>query len=83
MKHSILNLFTRLKGIAVGIGKLKLTPVVIMLMVFSCDSPEVTPGNEAVFRSFTTNGQTLPSSINASNKVVKLEVAHDVDVTRL
>lgn len=54
-------------------------------LLFACDTDDapVVVDEKAVFSSFSTNGQTLPTYINNSNNVVKLEVDHDVDITQL
>jgi hypothetical protein len=56
----------------------------LVLMILSCEQHEISPPDKnAVFMSFSTNGQTLPASIDKLNHQVKLEVGHDVDVTGL
>ena len=59
----------------------------ITLIMLSCKRPEVlapVPGNnQAAFLSFKTNGQTLSTFIHSTNRQVRLEVGHGVDITRL
>ena len=52
-------------------------------MFFSCETLDSLPAKEAAFTTFSTNGQTLPTSINNPQKEIRLEVGHDVDVSRL
>lgn len=55
------------------------------LIISSCDNQEIstTVDKNAVFNSFSTNGQTLPSFIHAADNEVTLEISHEADVTRL
>ncbi|MFI5173090.1 MAG: hypothetical protein ACHQFW_11910 [Chitinophagales bacterium] len=60
--------------------------LLMSLVIVSCETQDATPfiDENAVFQSFSTNGQTiLQTSINTNNKHVKIEVDHDVDVTSL
>ena len=59
--------------------------IMLLLPVLSCETSDVSHVTDAhaVFLSFSTNGQTLPASINSIGKQVRLEVDHDVDITRL
>jgi len=59
--------------------------LLIVTLIISCENQEVAPGDDdnAVFLSFSSNRQTLPTSINGVDHRVVLEVDHDVDVTRL
>ena len=55
------------------------------LFLLSCEIKEVTPEifEDPVFTQFSTNGQTLATLINSTGNQVKLEVARDIDITRL
>jgi hypothetical protein len=70
MKHTVLSARTLLMS---------------LLILLSCDNqePSVTVDRNAVFNSFSTNGQTLSSVIRRGENLVRLEVNQDVDVTRL
>lgn len=60
--------------------------VIITLMMLSCKRQDVLdPGadNHAAFLSFRTNGQTLSTFIHSATRQVRLEIGHDVDITRL
>ena len=63
-------------------GRILLISIFTML---SCDNQEIstTVDRNAVFNSFFTNGQTLPSVIHTGENLVRLEVKHDADITRL
>jgi hypothetical protein len=55
-------------------------------MLFSCETQESLPvsdGKDVTFIAFSTKGQTLPTFINIPQKQIRLEVGHDVDITRL
>ena len=59
--------------------------LIIPMIVLSCDNPEVPAvvDRNAVFNSFSTNGQTLPSVIHTGENLVRLEVNHNADITHL
>jgi len=63
----------------------KITSMAILLIILSCETQDVSPvqDEDAMFLSFSTNQQTLPTSINKLNNEVVLEVEHNADVTRL
>jgi hypothetical protein len=86
MKTSfIISVLLRLRKVGHRIANIRFsTFLVALLFVLSCEPDDVLLiNNTAVFNHFSTNGQTLPSSIETSHKRVRLEVDHDVDVTRL
>lgn len=58
---------------------------ILPFLLCACETREVDPANDskAVFLSFTTNGQTLPTTINNKDNLVKFEVDRDVDVSKL
>jgi len=69
-----------------GFKKIKSSVLLILsLVILSCETQDVSPVEDAnaVFISFSTNGQTLPTSINDSNNQITLEVDHAVDVSKL
>jgi hypothetical protein len=49
----------------------------------SCEKDESEQIAQGGFLSFSTDGQTLTTAIDRSQRLVKFEVDHDVDVTRL
>jgi hypothetical protein len=55
------------------------------LVIISCETQDglTAVDKNAKFLSFSTNAQTLPSSINSDKKLVRLEVAHGADITAL
>ena len=57
----------------------------LILIFSSCEIKEVTPEvfEDAIFTQFSTNGQTLTTFISSTANQVKLEVARDIDITRL
>ena len=61
------------------------TSMAMLLIILSCETQDVSPdqNENAVFRSFSTNQQTLPTSISNTNHVIKLEVEHKTDITNL
>ncbi|MEX2234839.1 MAG: hypothetical protein WD824_21935 [Cyclobacteriaceae bacterium] len=73
-----------LRHFGMSISDIKFSNFLIaVLFVLSCEPEEVALDNKAVFNTFSTNGQTLPASIDAWHKKVMLEVDHDVDFTKL
>jgi len=61
------------------------TWLVMILILLSCETQDVAPVQDknAIFLSFSTNQQTLPTSISNLNNEVKLEVANHADITQL
>lgn len=61
------------------------TLLLLFLIILSCETQDVSPAQDenALFLSFSTNQQTLPTSINSLNKVIEMEVKHNADVTKL
>lgn len=58
---------------------------ILPLLLFACDTQEADPVSDssAAFLTFTTNGQTLPTTISKKDNRVSLEVGRDVDVSKL
>jgi hypothetical protein len=89
MKTILLHFFTRsLRVLRRRIGNIPVRALFIPgFIILSCETQEhATPpitDSRAVFHAFSANGQTLPTAINALKKQVRLEVNHNVDVTRL
>jgi hypothetical protein len=54
-----------------------------LVSLWSCKKESLENPITAGFLSFTTNGQTLPSAINISQKHVKFEVDRNVDIKKL
>jgi len=54
--------------------------IFLLTPFLSCNQDEI---SNAGFLSFTTNGQTLPTAFNTSQKQVRFEIDHDVDITTL
>jgi hypothetical protein len=55
----------------------------LLLALFSCEKDDQFEIARIDFLSFSTNGQTLPAAIHSTQRQVRFEVDHDVDVTRL
>jgi len=64
---------------------IKTTALALLLIILSCEPQDVSPlqDENAVFLSFSTNQQTLPSFISNLDKKVEIEVKHNADVTKL
>ncbi len=66
-----------------------MAPMLLFILLLACHSESVSPngitGNNpgALFLTFSTNAQTLPTSVTSTSNQVKLEVDHGTDVTKL
>jgi len=57
-----------------------------VLLVFGCESADPDPDvvdKNAVFLTFSAKEQTLPTSINGRENIIRMEVGHDADITGL
>jgi hypothetical protein len=68
-------------------SSVKLVATVCIAFAVSCD-PElpidpITPDPQASFLAFNASSQTLPTSINAGNNRIAMEVAHGADITSI
>ena len=64
-----------------------LAVLVNVFFLFSCEKEVIIPEEEELpgtgFTTFLVDGQTLPTAINSSHKVVKLEVGPEIDLSQI
>lgn len=57
--------------------------LIVFVILWSCEKDNQDNTVSGGFLSFSTNGQTLPTAINTSQRKVRFEVDSEVDITRL